>query len=116
MRGFVSFVSMERTPELHARMITTQIALDRLDEGIKEWSAAQVTTVQQRGFQGNMLLVDRLTGKFVVVSLWQRKADALESGEGLQEEWDQLHRDGLLAAAARIEYREMAASNGAPTS
>jgi hypothetical protein len=107
---------MERTPELHARMITTQIALDRLDEGIKEWSTAQVTTVQQRGFQGNMLLVDRQTGKFVVVSLWQRQADALDSGRGLQEEWDQLFQEGLLTAAPTIEYLEMAASNGRPPS
>ncbi len=95
-------------------MITTQIALDRLDEGIKAWSAAQVITVGQRGFQGNMLLVDRETGKFVVVSLWQRKADALASGQGLQEGWAQLHQDGLLTARATIEYLEMAASNGAP--
>ena len=95
-------------------MITTQIALDRLDEGIKEWSTAQVTTVQQRWFQGNMLLVDRQTGKFVVVSLWQRRADALDSGRGLQEEWDQLHQEGLLTSAATIEYLEMAASNGSP--
>jgi hypothetical protein len=95
-------------------MITTQMALDRLDEGVREWSAAQTTTVQQRGFQGNMLLVDRQTGKFVVVSLWQRQADALESGRGLQEEWDQLHREGLLTAAATIEYLEVAASNPSP--
>jgi hypothetical protein len=95
-------------------MITTQVALDQLDEGIKEWSAAQVTTVQQRGFQGNMLFVDRQTGKFVVVSLWQRRADALESGKGLQEEWDQLYREGLFTAAPTIEYLEVAASNGAP--
>jgi len=95
-------------------MITTQISLDRLDEGIQEWSAAQVATVQQRGFQGNMLLVDRDTGKFVVVSLWLRKADALGSGRGLQAEWDQLFQDGLLTAAPTIEYLEMAASNGPP--
>lgn len=95
-------------------MITTQIALDRLNEAIKAWQAAQVTTVGQRGFQGNMLLVDRETGKFVVMSLWQRKADALASGQGLQEDWDQLHQDGLLTVPATIEYLEMAASNGAP--
>ena len=93
-------------------MITTQLSLDRLDEGIKGWGAAQATTVQQRGFQGNMLLVDRETGKFVVISLWRRKADALDSGQGLQEEWDQLYREGLLTAAPTIEYLEMAASNG----
>ena len=95
-------------------MITTQIALDHLDEGIREWSAAQATTVRQRGFQGNMLLVDRQTGKFVVVSLWQNVADALESGLGLQEEWDQLHQDGFLTSAPTIEYLEVAASNGTP--
>ncbi len=93
-------------------MITTHSSPERLDQNIRDWRAAQATTVEQRGFEGNMLLVDRTTSKFVVVSLWQSEADALASGQGLQQGWEQLYHDGLLTAAPTIEYLEVAASNG----
>jgi heme-degrading monooxygenase HmoA len=93
-------------------MITTQSAPEQLDQNIRDWRAAQATTVKQRGFEGNVLLVDRETGKFVIVSLWQNEADALASGAGLQQGWDQLYREGRLTAAPTIEYLEVAASNG----
>ena len=99
---------------MHARLITSQAPLDRLDQGIQGWSAGQMDTLAQRGFRGNMMLVDRETGKVVVVSLWETEEDAHESGNTLQSAWVQFQQAGLLVGQTTIEYFEVSARNEAP--
>lgn len=99
---------------MHARMITTQVRMDAIDEAIKHWSEGQGPTLQERGFKRNALLVDRQTGKVVVVSFWETEADARESALGLQERWDSMQQQGLLTAEATIEHFEVPAGFEGP--
>jgi hypothetical protein len=56
----------------HTRVTFAQVQPDKMDEGIKIFrDAALPQQKQQPGYKGTLLLVDRPTGKAMVVSLWQ---------------------------------------------
>ena len=68
---------------MHARLLSTQVVPARTDEFIQLWQNAMLPTIQEeKGWKSARLLVDRQTGKAIVVSLWETEADALASGTG----------------------------------
>jgi heme-degrading monooxygenase HmoA len=68
---------------MYARLFTIQVNLERVDEFVQLWHSAMLPTAQaQKGWKAARLLVDRGTGKVVVVGFWETEADALASGTG----------------------------------
>ncbi len=66
---------------MHARVATVQYQPGKMDEGIQLYRESMLPeTRQQRGFKGAMGLVDRSTGKSILITLWQTEADAQASG------------------------------------
>ncbi len=61
---------------MHARVTTSTIQRDKIDEGIRIFRDSIVPEAQkQKGFRDILLLLDRATGKFVVYALWESEAD-----------------------------------------
>ncbi len=68
---------------MHARLITSQYQLDKLDEALQLYRETILPELRQLpGFKGVMGLVDRSKGKAIALTLWESEADALASGEG----------------------------------
>ncbi len=96
---------------MYARVTMVQASVERLDEGIEAWKAGQSALVAHPGFRGNMLLVDRQTGKLLTVGLWETEADlqaTMAQATSLREE---VVRKALLLAPPTIEVYEVAARN-----
>jgi heme-degrading monooxygenase HmoA len=67
---------------MHARLITSQYRLDKLDEGLQLYRESILPELKQLpGFKGVMGLVDRSKGKAISLTLWESEADLLASGE-----------------------------------
>ncbi len=59
---------------MHARIITAQVQHDQLDEASRLYQEGLIPAArQQQGFKGGWLLMDRHTGKGVVILLWETK-------------------------------------------
>jgi heme-degrading monooxygenase HmoA len=68
---------------MHARLMTSQLQLDKLEEASQLYRESILPEVRQLlGFKGRMVLVDRSKGKVITLTLWESEADALASGEG----------------------------------
>ena len=68
---------------MHARVITFQFKLDKLEEAGQLYRESILPEVRQLpGFKGRMVLVDRSKGKVITLTLWESEADARASGEG----------------------------------
>jgi heme-degrading monooxygenase HmoA len=68
---------------MYARLFTVQLAPDKVDEFIRLWHSDMLPNAQaQRGWRSARLLVNRDTGKVVVVGMWATEADAMTSGAG----------------------------------
>ena len=68
---------------MHARLITSQYQLDKLDEALQLYRETILPELRQLpGFKGVMGLVDRSKGKAIALTLWESEADARASGEG----------------------------------
>ena len=68
---------------MHARLVTSQLQLDKLEEASQLYRESILPEVRQLpGFKGRMVLVDRSTGKAIAITLWESEADARASGEG----------------------------------
>jgi len=68
---------------MHARLVTSQFQLDKLEEAIQLYRESILPVVRQLpGFKGYTGLVDRSRGKAVALTLWESEADARASGEG----------------------------------
>ncbi len=99
---------------MHARILTTQEKVDKIDELITVFRDSIVPAAkQQKGFIGIKLFIDRATGKGVVVSRWQSEADLL-AGEasGYYQEQVAKVMPFLTAAPERAAY-EIAVEGGA---
>lgn len=59
---------------MYARVSTGQVPLERLEEVIGR-ARGQMEPLAERGFRGNMTLLDRQTGKCIIVGLWESEAD-----------------------------------------
>jgi hypothetical protein len=63
---------------VYARLVTSQFLPGTMDERIRINRDSIVPLAkQQEGFQGALLLVDRNTGKSVVITLWDTEASML---------------------------------------
>jgi hypothetical protein len=73
---------------MYSRVVTARVYPDRLDEAIRLWRDSVVpANRQQKGWVSGRMLVDRVTGKAVVVALWETQADLqATSGPYLQEQ------------------------------
>ena len=68
---------------MHARLMTSQLQLDKLEEASQLYRESILPEVRQLpGFKGRMVLGDRSTGKVITLTLWESEADARASGEG----------------------------------
>ncbi len=62
---------------MHARVTTTKVKPDRVDEAIGLFQGLEGLLNQQRGTKGAMLLVDRSSDTGISVTLWETEADML---------------------------------------
>ena len=68
---------------MHARLMTSQFQLDKLEEAGQLYRESILPEVRQLpGFKGRLVLGDRSTGKSIAITLWESEADARASGEG----------------------------------
>lgn len=72
---------------MHARMTTTKVKPDRIDEAIELFRGLEGLLNEQRGSKGATLLVDRSSGIGISVTLWETEADmlAVESSGAYKE-------------------------------
>ncbi len=96
---------------MYARVVTAQVAPDKVDETIQLWQDSVMPAArQQKGFMSGRLLVDRKTGKAIASSLWETQADAQATGEGSAYLQEQLAKfASLFTAPPVVEYYELAA-------
>ena len=68
---------------MHARLVTSQFQLDKLEEAGQLYRESILPEVRQLpGFKGRMVLGDRSKGKVITLTFWESEADARASGEG----------------------------------
>ena len=61
---------------MYARITTTQMSPYRLDEAISLVQEQVIPAArQQGGFKGYLMLVDRGSGKNIVITLWEEEKD-----------------------------------------
>ncbi len=66
---------------MYARITTTQMSPYRVDEAIGVVREQVIPAAQQQeGFKGYIMLVDRGTGKNIVITLWEEEKDRECSG------------------------------------
>jgi hypothetical protein len=75
-------LSLRGGSHMWSRVVTAKIAPSNLDEAIRIWRDSVVPlNKQQKGWVSGRMLVDRKTGKAVVVAIWQTEA-ALKATSG----------------------------------
>jgi hypothetical protein len=74
---------------MQARVVTAWVSPENLDEAIRLWRDSVVpANKKQKGWVSGRMLVDRATGKAVVVGLWRTQADLqATSGPYLQTQF-----------------------------
>ncbi len=92
---------------MYARVTTGQLHLEKMEEAEQAARAAANPMAQQRGFQGNMTLVDRRTGKYVVVGLWETEADLQATMDMHNSGGEQALAAGYLSAPPTVEVYEV---------
>ena len=99
---------------MYARVTRGQTPPERLDEAVHGWAQYQrEVTVEQEGFRGNYLLVDRRTGARQIVGLWDSEAN-IHTTMAPPEQWEEMVRRGDLLAPPTVEILGVAASNPGP--
>jgi hypothetical protein len=93
-----------------ARLFNIQVIPDKVDEFIDRWHNAMLPNAQmQKGWQSGRLLVNRQSGKVVIVGMWATEADALASSGGTEYgERQAALLTGLVSAPPVIEHYEVA--------
>jgi heme-degrading monooxygenase HmoA len=93
-----------------ARVITIQVIPDKVDEFVNVWHSRMAPNAQkQPGWQSARLLVNRQTGKVLVVGIWTTEAEAQASGTGSEYAERQMALlAGLVTAPPVFEHYEVA--------
>ena len=87
---------------MFARVTTVQGSPDRVDQGTREFRESFIGAAKEhRGLKGAYLLVDRKSGKFVGITLWNTEAD-LQAAAG-------------AAAELRAQVAQSMAATAVPT-
>lgn len=91
---------------MYARVITTRVSPENVDEVIRLWRDAVAPTVtQQQGFKGARLLVEPKTGSILSMGLWETEAD-LQGSVGWNQE--QLAKfASLFTGTPRVEHYQL---------
>jgi heme-degrading monooxygenase HmoA len=73
---------------MYARVVYAYALLDTLDDAIEICRSLEDAWQQQKGFQSASLLIDRYTGKIMIISMWATRADleATETSGWYQEQ------------------------------
>ena len=99
---------------MYARVTRGQTPPERLDEAIRGWAQYQrEVTVGQEGFRGNYLLVDRQTGAWQIVGLWDSEAN-IQATMTPPEQFEAMLKRGDVLAMPTVEVLEVAARNPDP--
>jgi quinol monooxygenase YgiN len=95
---------------MHARLLTAQVSPEKIDEFVQLWHNQILSTYkEQTGWKGARLLVDRQTGKAILISLWEAEAEGLASGTG-SAQGQKVHAiiGHLLTGRPVVEHYEVA--------
>jgi heme-degrading monooxygenase HmoA len=95
---------------MYARVTTGQFRPGEVDEAIRVWNEVLPPYKEVKGFRDAYLLIDRITSKTVMLSLWDSEEDSrahVESGEMMQA-LSQFF--GLLTELPDMEGYEVAAT------
>ncbi len=95
---------------MYARLLTAQVSPEKIDEFIQLWHNKILSTYkEQTGWKSARLLVDRQTGKAILISLWETEAEGLASGTGSAQA-QKVHAiiGHLLAGRPVVEHYEVA--------
>lgn len=94
---------------MFARVTTVQGLPDRVDRGIQEFREGFTGAAKEhRGFKGAYLLVDRKSGKFVGITLWNTEADLEAAAEGAADLRMQVAQSITATTAPTVEVYEVA--------
>jgi heme-degrading monooxygenase HmoA len=93
-----------------ARVFSVQLHSEKVGEFIQLWHEAMLPDArQQKGWKSARLLVDRKSGKAMVVGLWETEADALATSTGSAfAERVRAALASLMAAPPVVEHYEVA--------
>lgn len=98
---------------MFARIVSGEIALDKLEEAIHQWQeVVGPSAQQQRGFRNARLVADRTTGQIASMGLWATEADMLDSIQWNQEQVATFA--GLFTAPPTIRHYELIADVSPP--
>lgn len=91
---------------MFARLTTGQMKTDRLDEAVKLYEESVLPLgKQKKGRCGTYYLIDRTTGKTVVMSLWDSEDDAIATEKsGYYQEQVNKFKDFYIGAPVRERY------------
>ena len=95
---------------MHARLMIAQVSPENIDEFIQLWHDKILLTYQeQMGWKNARLLVDRQTGKAILISLWETEAEGQASGTG-SAQGQKVHAiiGHLLTGRPVVEHYEVA--------
>jgi heme-degrading monooxygenase HmoA len=93
---------------MHARVVTSQLKPNKLDEWIAILQDSIVPVVrEQKGFKGFVVLADRSTNKGIAYSIWETEASlkATETSNFYQEQMAKL--SGVMAMPPVRELYEL---------
>ena len=95
---------------MHARLLMAQVSPERIDEFVQLWHNQILSTYKgQTGWKSARLLVDRQTGKAILISQWETEAEGLASGAGSAQA-QKVHAiiGHLLTGRPVVEHYEVA--------
>jgi hypothetical protein len=93
---------------MHARIVTGQVPLDKIDQATSTFEQQILPSLrQERGFQRTTLYADRGSGKFIAVSEYTSGEDLAASEAGFQQRTGMMA--GLLTGRPSAETYEVVA-------
>jgi heme-degrading monooxygenase HmoA len=95
---------------MRARLLIAQVSPEKLDEFIQLWQDEIIPTYKgQQGWNSARLLVDRQTGKAILMSLWETVSEGQASGTA-SVQGQKVHAiiGHLLTGRPVIEHYEVA--------
>ncbi len=92
---------------MYARVTTGQVPVEKLAAAEQAAQASGNPMAQQPGFRGNMTLVDRRTGKVIIVGLWETEADLQATMDAHNAGHEDVARRGVWSAPPTVEVFEV---------
>ena len=70
---------------MHARVVTSQLERDKIDQAIALYQQQLPVIQDQQGYAGGLLLTDQASGKAITIGLWETEASLLAGKTALQK-------------------------------